>query len=102
MGLGRVLRGGVVRLLSLLSCAGLTLFSFVMTSIFFGNGKKLTGIGKGFCSNLDELDHVSRNTRCRPREMRKKWPMDNRWGCTDQYYRIVSLPGKGWMGLIRV
>ncbi len=75
---GRVLRGGVVRLLSLLSCAGLTSFSFLMTSFIFGNGKKLTGIGMGFCSNFGELDHVSRNTRCRHSEMRKKWTMDNR------------------------
>lgn len=92
--LGRVLRGGVVRLLSLLSCAGLTFFSFLMTSFLSGNSTKLTGIGMGFCSNFGELDHVSRNTRCRHREMRKKRTMDNRSGCTDLYYRIVSLPGK--------
>ena len=75
--LGRALWGGVVRLLSLLSGAGLTFFSFLMISFCSGKGKKLTGIGKGFFCNFGELDHVSRNTRCRHREMIKKWTMDD-------------------------
>lgn len=75
--LGRALWGGVVRLLSLLSGAGLTFFSFLMISICCGKGKKLTGIGKGFFSNFNELDHVNRNTRCRHIEMIKKWTMDD-------------------------
>ncbi len=70
--------GGVVRLLSLLSGAGLTLFSFLMTSFCSGKGKKITGIGRDFCFNFDELAHVNRNTRCRHKEMRKKWTMDDR------------------------
>ena len=75
--LGRALWGGVVRLLSLLSGAGSTFFSFLMTSFSAGKGKKLTGIGKGFFFNFGELCHVSRNIRCRHREMIKKWTRDD-------------------------